>query len=103
MKKRFLVLLTIGLFVFPLIIYAVNAPTKDIQFKGKKGTVTFSHTIHTKKVADCKTCHHKGEKSEKCHNCHEGKDAKKVFHKKCKGCHKSKKAGPTKCKDCHKK
>ena len=76
----------------------------------RKPAVTFNHEMHSKKFK-CNTCHHKwngkGEPQScfKCHGCKKGEAPKaiKAFHKRCKGCHKEKHAGPTRCNQCHKK
>lgn len=62
------------------------------------GNVTFTHKKHQERLKVCTTCHadEKGGKIEKL--------AKKTeAHNLCKGCHETKKAGPTKCGECHKK
>jgi hypothetical protein len=68
------------------------------SLKAKNGDVTINHTKHAQ-PGSCKACH--------------GVDApvvpakitleKDAAHKLCKGCHETKKAGPTKCGECHKK
>ncbi len=66
-----------------------------ITLKAKTGDVTFNHKVHGDSVT-CKPCHGDAAPGK----LKLGKDA---AHKMCKGCHDSKKAGPTKCFDCHKK
>lgn len=60
------------------------------------GDVTFPHVKHQELLKDCKICHTAGPGKIEGF----GKDA---AHKLCKGCHETKKAGPTKCGECHKK
>ncbi len=66
-----------------------------VVMKAKNGNVTFNHKEHSA-AGDCKACHGEGTPGKLTL----GKDA---AHKLCKGCHETKKAGPTKCGDCHKK
>lgn len=81
-----------------LIAFAASsalAADEIVTMKAKNGDVKFNHTKH-KASGDCKVCH--GDKAP-------GKlDLDKdTAHKVCKGCHETKKAGPTKCGECHKK
>ena len=64
---------------------------------------------HKDKGVTCNDCHPQHTKPdgtkvrymEKCGRCHKTKrDAFKVGHKLCKGCH-QKRSGPTTCKGCH--
>lgn len=84
---------------------AMAAGPAEIKMANKMGEITFNHQAHQGKVADCKSCHHKGVDAGKCTSCHGAKPeapaAKDAFHKQCKGCHQEK-GGPTSCKDCHK-
>lgn len=66
-----------------------------VTFNAKNGNVSFNHKKHGETIA-CKDCHGEGTPGKLTL----GKDA---AHKLCKGCHETKKAGPTKCGDCHKK
>lgn len=76
---------------------AVAAMAADtISLPAKNGNVTFEHKKHQEALKDCKACHEKGPGKIEGF----GKD---VAHKLCKGCHETKKAGPTKCGECHKK
>lgn len=68
----------------------------EIVLNAKNGNVTFNHKKHQESLKDCKVCHEKGPGKIEGF----GKDA---AHKLCKGCHETKKAGPTKCGECHKK
>jgi opacity protein-like surface antigen len=68
----------------------------EIVLNAKNGNVTFNHKKHQESLKDCKLCHEKGPGKIEGF----GKDA---AHKLCKGCHETKKAGPTKCGECHKK
>lgn len=62
------------------------------------GDVTFTHKLHQDRLKVCTACHKddKGGKIEKLAQ-------KTEAHNLCKGCHETKKAGPTKCGECHKK
>jgi predicted CXXCH cytochrome family protein len=76
---------------------AVAAMAADtITLPAKNGNITFNHKKHQEALKDCKACHEKGPGKIEGF----GKD---VAHKLCKGCHETKKAGPTKCGECHKK
>ena len=105
MKKAVLVLVVAAFLAgFSAFAVADNGPA-EIKFSAKMGDVTFAHTAHQAKVADCTECHHKGVDAGTCKSCHDGSKAAKskdAFHKQCKGCHK-KMSGPTGCKGCHKK
>ena len=81
-----------------MVIFAATAAlaADTVVMKAKNGNVTFDHKKHSADPASCKACH--GET--KPGKLTLGKDA---AHKLCKGCHETKKAGPTKCGDCHKK
>ena len=81
-----------------LTIFAAGAAlaADTITLPAKNGNVTFNHKMHQDTLKDCKICHEKGP----------GKIegfGKELAHKTCKGCHETKKAGPTKCGECHKK
>lgn len=67
-----------------------------ITLPAKNGNITFNHKMHQDTLKDCKICHEKGPGKIEGF----GKD---FAHKTCKGCHETKKAGPTKCGECHKK
>ena len=76
---------------------AVAAMAADtITLTASNGNVTFNHKKHQETLKDCKICHEKGPGKIEGF----GKD---MAHKQCKGCHETKKAGPTKCAECHKK
>ncbi len=83
--------------------------TLDYNGKSKK-VANFPHHDHQAQMK-CNDCHHKaaeGETPKACKTCHQAKkgDAPKIkdaYHKKCKGCHKKEKKGPTKCGGCHKR
>lgn len=78
-------------------VSAMAAGPESITLNAKNGNVTFAHKKHQELVkGDCKTCHEKAPGKIEGF----GKDA---AHKLCKGCHETKKAGPTKCGECHKK
>ena len=66
-----------------------------VVLKAKNGNISFNHKAHSA-TNDCKTCHGEGTPGKLTL----GKDA---AHKLCKGCHETKKQGPTKCGECHKK
>ncbi len=94
-----------------------------ITIPAKKGTVTFHHWKHQQRAKNCGVCHHykgpdgkrvideKGEHAQKCDTCHNKSfpnkhynKPMKVFHKRCKGCHKKNHvAHGTSCHFCHKK
>ncbi len=74
---------------------AAAAP-ETVSLKAKNGNVTFNHKKHSVDPASCKGCHGEGTPAKLTLD----KDA---AHKLCKGCHETKKAGPTKCGECHKK
>lgn len=81
-----------------LTIFAVGSAmaADTITLPAKNGNVAFPHKKHQELLKDCKACHEKAPgKIEGL-----GKD---WAHKTCKGCHETRKAGPTKCAECHKK
>ena len=91
--KKFVAVVALGMFCATAAFAA-----DDITMKAKNGDVKFAHKKHQEltKAEGCKACHEKAPgKIEGW-----GKDA---AHKQCKGCHETKKAGPTKCGECHKK
>lgn len=92
--KKLIAVVALGLFCATAAFAA-----DDIEMKAKNGNVKFTHKGHQYKLGkadSCKACHEKAPgKIEGW-----GKD---VAHKQCKGCHETKKAGPTKCGECHKK
>ena len=81
-----------------LTLFAANlAIAADVMtLPAKNGNITFQHKKHQEMLKDCKICHEKGPGKIEGF----GKD---FAHKTCKGCHETKKAGPTKCGECHKK
>jgi cytochrome c553 len=89
MKKLVAVVLMV------LFVASVAVAADMMTMKSKQGDVTFNHKVHGE-TAECKTCHGEGTPGKLTL----GKDP---AHKLCKGCHETKKAGPTKCPDCHKK
>ena len=80
-----------------MVVFAASAAfaADTVILKAKNGNVTFDHKKHSTSM-DCKSCHGEGTPGKLTL----GKDA---AHKLCKGCHETKKAGPTKCGECHKK
>lgn len=80
-----------------MVAFAASAAfaADTVVLKAKNGNVTFNHKKHSA-TGDCKSCHGEGTPAKLTL----GKDA---AHKLCKGCHETKKAGPTKCGECHKK
>ncbi|ABQ28267.1 cytochrome c3 family protein [Geotalea uraniireducens] len=80
-----------------MVAFAASAAfaADTVVLKAKNGNVTFDHKKHSA-TGDCKSCHGEGTPAKLTL----GKDA---AHKLCKGCHETKKAGPTKCGECHKK
>ncbi len=108
MKRIIAVLLTVAFLAAGSMIAFAADPPAEAKFEAKNGTVTFNHTLHQDKVADCATCHHAGVEAGTCRSCHGVDDAapkmKDVAHKFCKGCHKDQGGNaPTKCNMCHKK
>ena len=80
-----------------IVVTAVMALAADtITLPAKNGDISFPHKKHQELLKDCKTCHEKGPGKIEGF----GKD---WAHKTCKGCHETKKLGPTKCGECHKK
>ncbi len=86
---------TIAAIVMVLFIASFAMAADMMTMKAKNGDVTFNHKVHGD-TATCKACH--GESTPG--KLTLGMDS---AHKLCKGCHESKKAGPTKCMECHKK
>lgn len=80
-----------------MVAFAASAAfaADTVVLKAKNGNITFNHKKHSA-TGDCKNCHGEGTPAKLTL----GKDA---AHKLCKGCHETKKAGPTKCGECHKK
>jgi predicted CXXCH cytochrome family protein len=80
-----------------MVVFAATAAlaADTVVLNAKNGNVTFDHKKHSAS-GDCKACHGEGTPAKLTL----GKDA---AHKLCKGCHETKKAGPTKCGECHKK
>lgn len=78
-------------------VFAASAAmaADTVTMKAKNGNVTFNHKAHSA-TGDCKACHGEGTPGKLTL----GKDP---AHKLCKGCHETKKQGPTKCGECHKK
>ncbi|HBT82869.1 MAG: hypothetical protein A2091_04540 [Desulfuromonadales bacterium GWD2_61_12] len=105
MKRLVVLLAAVAFLAIGTVVVAANNGPAEIKLANKMGEITFNHAAHQGKVADCKTCHHKGVEAGKCTGCHgvkpEAPAAKDAFHKQCKGCHQEK-GGPTGCKDCHK-
>jgi len=81
-----------------MVVFAATAAlaADTVVMKAKNGDVTFNHAKHSADPASCKACHGDAKPGKLTL----GKDA---AHKLCKGCHETKKAGPTKCGECHKK
>ena len=90
MKKAFAVVVMV---LFVVASVAVAGDTRTVQ--SITGNVTFNHKVHGE-TAGCKACHTEATPAKLTLN-------KDSAHKLCKGCHDTKKAGPTKCFDCHKK
>jgi len=105
MKRLTALLVAVAFLAIGTVVVAANNGPAEIKLPNKMGEITFAHQTHQGKVADCKSCHHKGVEAGKCTACHgvkaEAPAAKDAFHKQCKGCHQEK-GGPTGCKDCHK-
>ena len=92
--KRVLVIMM--LLAFVAASTAAFAMPETVTYTGK-GTVTFNHKAHGKKLG-CKACHEGAPKKIEI----TGKD---TAHGLCLACHKKMKdeGAPTKCNDCHKK
>jgi predicted CXXCH cytochrome family protein len=87
----------IAIAMIAAIAFAGTAFAADvIDLPAKNGNISFPHKKHQDALKDCKACHEKAPGKIEGF----GKDA---AHKLCKGCHETKKAGPTKCGECHKK
>ena len=85
----------VAIVVMVLFVASAAGAADMMTIKSKTGNVTFNHKVHGD-TATCTPCHGTGTPAKLTL----GKD---TAHKMCKGCHESKKAGPTKCMDCHKK
>lgn len=104
---------------------AAEEPSKELVLQGKK-PARFNHATHTALGMECGVCHHDQKHVSltaeaigavtdpatlRCMSCHndqhpkqELRQAKDVFHARCKTCHQEGyqgKNGPTKCTDCH--
>ena len=74
---------------------AIAAGPVTVVLNAKNGNVKFNHKVHSSSFA-CKVCHGPGTPAKITLT-------KETAHKLCKGCHETKKAGPTRCGECHKK
>jgi len=106
MKRCFALLVTAALICIGFNAMASNGPA-EVKFENKRGTVTFNHQQH-QAANECSVCHHKGMETPACRSCHDGTkapDAKTVFHKLCKECHKNSGSEKVKgnCTECHQK
>lgn len=104
---------------------AANVPAKEITLQGKK-PARFNHIPHTSLGIKCGTCHHDQQHKPltaeamaavtdpailRCLSCHndrqpkqELRQAKDIFHARCKTCHQTGyegKKGPVTCTGCH--
>jgi len=104
---------------------AAEEPAKELVLEGKK-PAHFNHKTHTALGMECGVCHHDQKHvpltaeaigavtdpaTLSCMSCHndqhpkqELRQAKDIFHARCKTCHQEGyqgKNGPTKCTDCH--
>ena len=81
-----------------MVAFAVSGAVAadEVVLKAKNGDVKFNHKKHSADPASCKTCHGEATPAKLTLD-------KDTAHKLCKGCHETKKAGPTKCGECHKK
>lgn len=83
---------------------AANKGAAEIKLSGSdegKKTKAFKHHAHHDFADSCKTCHHEGLDEPSCIGaCHEPSDAKKIFHKQCRDCHKEN-GVDDKCSFCH--
>lgn len=117
MKRWGYGLVALAFMVVTAVAFAAAPTTVTIdQCKKRKAAVTFNHKAHVEIVnKKCNVCHHKwngqGE-PQSCFTCHgckkkgEAPKAMRVFHKRCKSCHRAKKKegykAPTSCRGCHK-
>jgi cytochrome c553 len=92
--KKYVVALALTLFSSS----ALFAADTTVLPAPNAGDVTFTHKLHQDRLKVCTTCHI-DEKGGKIATLSKKADA----HNLCKGCHETKKAGPTKCGECHKK
>jgi cytochrome c553 len=104
MKKLLVLFVAVAMVSLAAISAMADNVPAEVKLPAKMGEVTFNHTAHQERTADCTTCHHKGVEAGACRSCH-GVDenapkAKDAFHKVCKDCHKANN-GPTSCKGCH--
>lgn len=104
---------------------AASVPAKEISLQGKK-PARFNHTTHTVLGITCGACHHDQQHKPltaeamdavtdpatlRCLSCHndqqpkqELRQAKDIFHARCKTCHQAGyegKNGPVTCSGCH--
>lgn len=104
---------------------AVSEPAEELVLQGKK-PAHFNHKTHTVLGMECGVCHHDQKNAPltaeaigavtdpatlRCVSCHNEqqpkqdlRQAKDIFHARCKICHQEGyqgKTGPTKCTDCH--
>ncbi len=85
----------VAVIVMVLFVAGMAAAADMMTVKSKTGDVTFNHKVHGDSQT-CAACHGSGTPGKLTLN-------KDSAHKMYKGCHDSKKAGPSKCFDCHKK
>ena len=104
---------------------AASEPAEEMVLQGKK-PARFNHATHTVLGMECGVCHHDQNHAPltaeaigavtdpatlRCMSCHndgqpkpELRQAKDIFHARCKTCHQEGyqgKNGPVKCTDCH--
>jgi hypothetical protein len=126
--KKTLVILFILIPVSGLICLSAAYSQEDMKVidnsvfgKPARPAATFVHDEHNEKagIDECAVCHHlyidgklvEGEDSigQSCSDCHlihatgNNLPLMKAFHKRCKGCHQQKNAGPIMCGECHQK
>ena len=63
--------------MFALVGVAVNVVANsgpgEVKFESKKGTVTYKHAEHTKRGAECQSCHHQADEKA-------GADCSEILH-----------------------
>ena len=110
MKSKSVLIFIIGIIIAPLLVVAAqDRGAKEILLSGgKKGDVSFPHSIHQATPVNCDKCHNlfpqKAGSIEKL-KANKKLETKQVM-RQCRNCHKAKKktgekTGPTGCKACH--
>jgi len=110
MKTKLPVLFIIGIILAPLLLMAAQnrGVEKILLSGGRKGDVSFPHSLHQVVLKDCSKCHNLFPQTPGSIEKLKAKkklEAKQVM-KQCRDCHKAKKetgekTGPIGCKACH--